>query len=73
MWIGVGKLIQQGTRISHQNLSMEQQSANDGRCYQMDKLDSCMPRGSKDYEVNQLLDGKGVPCQDERLEKGSFL
>ena len=35
-------------------------------------LDSCMPRGSKDYEVNQLLCGKGVPCQDERLEKGSF-
>ena len=29
MWIGVGKLIQQGTRESHQNLSAEQQSAGD--------------------------------------------
>ena len=36
-------------------------------------LENCMPRGSKDYEFNQLLGGKGVPCQDERLEKGSFL
>ena len=29
MWIGVGKLIQQGTREIHQNLSREQQSASD--------------------------------------------
>ena len=25
------------------------------------------------HEVNQLLYGRVVPCQDERLEKGSFL
>ena len=24
-------------KVSHQNLSMEQQSTDDGRCYQMDK------------------------------------
>ena len=36
-------------------------------------LDDCMPRGSKDYEFNQLLHERVVPCQDERLEKGSFL
>ena len=35
-------------------------------------LDSCMPRGSKNYEVNPLLCEKGVPCNDERLEKGSL-
>ena len=73
MWIDVGKLIQWGTRESHRNLSMKQQSANDGYCYQKGtNLDNCMPRGSKDYEVNQLLCGKEVLCQDERLEKGSF-
>ena len=31
------KAYPEGTRESHQNLSMEQQSANDGHCYQMDK------------------------------------
>ena len=58
--------------VSHQNLNMKQQSANNGRCYQMDKSGQCMPRGSKDYEVNQLLYGRVVPCRDERLEKGKF-
>ena len=29
MWIGIGKLIQQGTREGHQNLNVEQQSASD--------------------------------------------
>ena len=33
-------------------------------------LDSCMPRGSKDYEVNQLLCGKGIPREDEGFESG---
>ena len=32
-------------------------------------LESCMPRGSKDYEVNQLLCEKGIPCKDERFER----
>ena len=36
-------------------------------------MDSCMPKGIKDYEVNQLLCGRGVPCQDKRIEKGSSL
>ena len=36
-------------------------------------LDSCMPRGSKDHEVNQLLCGRVVPCKDEGLEKRNFL
>ena len=36
------------------------------------KLDSCMPRGNKDYEVNQLLCGKGIPCKDEGFEKWKF-
>ena len=38
----------------------------------LDNLDSCMPRGSKDYEVNQLLCEKGIPCKDEGFEKGKF-
>ena len=32
-------------------------------------LESRMPRGSKDYEVNQLLCGKGIPCKDGRFER----
>ena len=39
----------------------------------MDKSGNSMLRGSKDYEVNQLLCGKGVPCKEEGLEKGNFL
>ena len=35
-------------------------------------LDSCMPRGSQDYAVNQLLRGRGIPCKDEGFEKGNF-
>ena len=73
MWIGVGKLIQERTRISDRNPSVKQQSANEGRCYQMDNLDSCMPRGSNDYEVNQLLCGKGIPWEDEGLEREVFI
>ena len=73
MWIGIGKLIQWGTRVRYQNLSMEQQSANDGHCYKMDKSGQLHARSSKDYEVHQLLCGQGVPCEDVGLEKGSFL
>ena len=50
-------------------MNVEQQSANDGRCYQMEKSGQLHARGSKDYEFNQLLYGRVVPCQDERLEK----
>ena len=32
-----------------------------------------MPRGSKTMMSNQLLYGRGVPCEDEGLEKGSSL
>ena len=78
MWIGVGKIIQQRTRESHQNLSMEQQSASDclkEKCaaVNMDKSGNCMPRGSKTMKSNQLLCGRGVPCKDEGTENGSFL
>ena len=55
IWIGVGNLIQQGTREIHQNLSREQQSDSDflkEKCatVNMDKSGNCMPRCSKDYE-----------------------
>ena len=78
MWIGVGKLIQQGTRESHQNLSMEQQSDSDflkEKCatINMDKSRNCMPRGSNTMKSNQLLCGRGVPYKDVGLEKESFL
>ena len=78
MWIGVGKLIQQGTRESHHNLSMKQQSANDGLkeksvAVKWTNLGNCMPRGSKTMTSKQLLCGKGVPYKDEGLEKGNFL
>ena len=36
-------------------------------------LDSCMPRGSKDYEANQLLCGKGIPREDEGFEREVFI
>ena len=77
MWLGIGKLIQQGTRESHQNLSVEQQSASDclkEKCVaiNMAKSRNCMPRGSKMMKSNQLC-GKGVPCKNEGLEKGNFL
>ena len=78
MWINVGKLIQQGTRESHQNLNVEQHSASDclkKKCaaVNMDKSRNCMPRGSKTMKSNQLLCGRGVPCKDEGLEKGNLL
>ena len=78
MGIGVGKLIQQGTRESHHNLNAEQQSTSDclkKKCVavNMDKSGNCMPRGRKTMKSNQLLCGKGVPCKDEGLEKGNFL
>ena len=78
MWIGVGNLIQQGTRESHHNLSMEQQTTNDGLKEQsvaikQTNMGNCMPRGSKTMKSNQLLCGRGVPQKDVGLEKGSFL
>ena len=78
MWIGVGKLIQQGTRESHQNLNEEQQSASDclekkSVAVNMEKSENCIPRGSKTMKSNQLVCGRGVPCKDEGLEKGNFL
>ena len=55
MWIGVRNLIQKGTRESHQNLSMGQESASNclkekGTAIKWTNLESCMRRGSKDYE-----------------------
>ena len=53
---------------------MEQQSANDGDCYQMDKSRKiACPEVARTMKANQLLCGKGVPCEDVGLEKGSFL
>ena len=52
---------------------MEQKSANDNHCCQMEKSGNCMSRGSKTMKSNQLLCGRGVPCKDVGLEKGSFL
>ena len=39
----------------------------------MDKSINCMPRGRNTMKSNQLLYGRGVPCKDVGLEKGSFL
>ena len=36
-------------------------------------LGNCMPRGSKTMDSNQLLCGRGIPCEDVGLEKGIFL
>ena len=77
-WIDVGKLIQQGKRESHQNLSVEEQSTSDclkEKCVaiNMDKSRNCMPRGSNTMQSIQLLCGRGVPCKDEGHEKGNFL
>ena len=57
---------------------MEHQSANDGlkeksAVVKWTNLGNCMPRGSKTMKSNQLLYGRGVPCKDVGLEKGSFL
>ena len=59
-------------------MSVEQQSASDclkekRAAVNMDKSKNCMPRGSKTTKSNQLLCGRGVPCKDVELEKGSFL
>ena len=55
MEIGVGKRIQQGTVENQQSLNEEQKSTSD--CFKKKcatvrwtNLESCMPRGSKDYE-----------------------
>ena len=36
-------------------------------------MDNCMPEVARTMKDNWLLCGRGVPCKDERLEKGSFL
>ena len=78
MWIGVGKLIQQGTKENHQSLNVVLQSTSDclmKKCVavNMDKSRNCMPRGSNTMKSNQLLCGRRVPCKDEGLEKGNLL
>ena len=78
MLIGIGKLIQQGTRRNHQSLNAVMQSTSGylkKKCVavNMDKSRNCMPRGRKTVKSNQLLCGKGVPYKDEGLEKGNFL
>ena len=78
MWIGIGKLILQATRESHQSLNVVLQSTSDclvKKCatVNMDKSGNCMPRGSKTMKSNQLLCGRGVPYKDEGHEKENFL
>ena len=77
MWIGVGKLIQQGIGENHPNISVEHQSANDGLkeksgAVKWTNLGNCMPRGSNTMKSNQLLCGRGVPYKDVGLENESF-
>ena len=78
MWIGVGNLIQQGTRENHQSLNEEQKSTSG--CLKKNVLLSIWtnPRIAfleveKIMKLNQLLCGRGIPCKDEGLEKGNFL
>ena len=78
MGIGVGNLIQQGTRRNHLSFNAKLQSTNDclkRKCVvvNMEKSRNCMPRGSNTMKSNQLLCGRGVPCKDEGHEKGNFL
>ena len=79
MWIGVGKLIQQGTRESHLNLNAEKKSASDclkKKCVAVNMDDypgiTCLEI-EKTMHSNQLFCGRGVPCKDEGFEKGKFL
>ena len=67
-----------GKKGESPELSVEQQSTSDclkEKCatVNMDKSRNCMPRGSKTMKSNHLLYGRGVPCKDVGLEKGSFL
>ena len=65
MWIGVGKLIQQGTRENHQSLNVLLSIwTNPGiACLEV----------AKTMKSNQLSCGRGIPCKDEGLEKGNLL
>ena len=78
MWIGIGNIIQQETRESHQNLSMEQQKASDclkEKCAAIEwiNMDSCVPRGSKDHEVKLATVWKRNSMQRWGIWKGKFL
>ena len=58
-------------------MRMEQQIASNclkEKCatLNMDKSRNCMSRSSKTMNLNQLLCGRRVPCEDVGLEKGSF-
>ena len=60
MWIGVGKLIQQGKRRNHQSLNVVVQGTSGylkKKCVaiNMDKSRNWMPRGSKDHEVKPAI------------------
>ena len=44
-----------------------------GAAVNMDKSGNYVLRGSKTMKSNELLCGRGVPCKDLGLEKGSFL
>ena len=78
MWIGVGKIIQQGTRENHQSLNEERKSTSG--CLKKNVLLAIWtnPRiacleVAKIMKSNQLLCGRGVPCKDEGFEKENTL
>ena len=78
MWIGVGNLIQHGTRESHQNWNVVLQSTSGclkNKCVavNMDNPGIACLEVARTMKSNQLLCGRAVPCKDEGLEKGNFL
>ena len=67
-----------GNKGESSELNVQQQGTSDclkNKCstVNMDKPKNCMPRGSNAMKSNQLLCGRGVPCEDVGLEKGNFL
>jgi len=73
MWIGVGKLIQQGTReitrIECEAVKCMMLGKRNMFVVNMDDYPNCMPRGSKTIKSNPAVCGRGVPCKDEDLKR----
>ena len=60
MWIGIGKLIQEGRKENHHSLNVVLQSTSDclmKKCgaVNMDKSRNCMPRGSKTMKSKPVV------------------
>ena len=73
MGIGIGKLIQQGTRENHQNLNEEQKvlAVAEKNCVvvNMDNSRIACLEIAKTMKLNQLLCERGIPSKDEGFEK----